>query len=193
MNGIYFRCMSVLLLAIMLSYGGQQLIEYRAEAAITGHYLDNTFTGTVHFPTYGLQCSFPVGVDNTLLVFAAEYGTIPRSVKIPESTDIIFSSVALRYTFLRLKELISLSASVSLNNCAMHLMPSGNMSDFVIIATWENEFGTGAGIDVGVDLKWFTISVPLHAAVFFTGKPTYVYSGGLRMGMLFKKHRDVAR
>jgi hypothetical protein len=188
-----FRYLIILFFVALLSYGGQQSDEYRADAVLTGHYLNSELIGTIQYPTYGLQCSFPVGIDNTSLVFAAEYGTIPRTAKIVKSTDIILSSIALRYTFLRLKDLISLSASFSLNNCAMHLQPAGNMSDVVIIATWENEFGAGAGGDIGFQWKWFTVSVPLYVSAIFTGEPGYLYSCGLRMGVLLKKNRSVSR
>jgi hypothetical protein len=75
----------------------------------------------------------------------------------------------------------------------MHLQPSGNIRDVVIIASWENEFGVGAGGDIGFQWKWFTVSVPLHVSVIFTGEPGYLYSCGLRMGVLLKKSRSVSR
>jgi hypothetical protein len=193
MNKNIFRYLIVVLSAALLSYGGQQTDEYRAEGLVTGHYLNSELIGTIHFPTYGLQCAFPVGIDNTSLVFAAEYGTIPRTAKIIESPDVILSSIALRHTFFRLKELITLSASLSLNNCAMHLQPAGGMSNVVIIATWENEFGAGAGGDIGFQWKWFTVSVPLHVSVIFTGEPGYIYSCGVRIGLLFKKKRSLSK
>lgn len=193
MNGFNFRSVLLLFSLVLLSYCGQQPDEYRAEASTTGHYLNSELIGTIRFPTFGLQCSFPVGIDNTSLVFAAEYGTIPHTEKITESTAVLLSSIALRYTFLRLNDLISLSASVSLNNCAMHLQPSGGITNIVIIATWENEFGAGAGVDIGFQWKWFTVSVPLHMSVIFTGDPGYIYSCGLRMGMLFRKNRGASR
>jgi hypothetical protein len=185
--------MFILFSVALLTFGGQQPNEYRAEAVATGHYLNSELIGTVNFPTYGLLCSFPVSIDNTSLVFSAEYGTIPYTAKIVKSTDVILSSIALRYTFLRFHELISFSASLSLNNCAMHLQPSGGMSDVVIIATWENEFGAGVGGDIGFQWKWFTVSVPQHMSVIFSGEPAYIYSCGLRIGMLFKKDRSVSR
>jgi hypothetical protein len=193
MRAINFRCILVLFSVALLSYGGQPSEVFRAAALVTGHFLKSELIGTIEFPTYGLQCSFPVGIDNTSLLFSAEYGTVPHTAKIVKSTDILLSSIALRYTLLRLKDLISLSASVSLNNCAMHLQPSGNMSDVVIIATWENEFGAGVGGDLGFQWKLFTISVPLHVSVIFTEEPGYIYSCGLRMGMLFKNKRSVSK
>ncbi len=190
--GTIFRSMFMFFSVVLLSYG-EPTDEYRVEALATGHYLNSELIGTIRFPTYGLQCSFPVGIENTSLVFAAEYGTIPHTVKTRVAPDVLLSSIALRYPFLRLHERFSISASLSLNNCAMHLQPSGNMADVVIIATWENEFGAGVGGDIGFQWKWFTVSVPLHMSVIFTGEPGYVYSCGFRMGVLLKKNRGVPR
>jgi hypothetical protein len=187
------KIIPVLMFITILSYGEECLNEqYIFEAGLSTHLLKNKLAGKIKIPSFGLHCTFPVGIANTSIQFSAEYGKIIETKKV-KSTEIILSEIALRYTFTFYRDLFFLTPSISLENCALHLQPSGKLDDFVIIATWENEFGAGVGCEPGFLWKICTISLPVNVSTIFTGEPAYIFSCGIRVGVVLRKKRDGAR
>jgi hypothetical protein len=186
MQSINFKSIVLIISTILLVYGEQNGYEqWTIEAGVTSHALNNKLSGLLKFPTVGLHVTFPVGIQNASVEFGAEYGNLSKTDK-TISTNILFSNITLQYQ-VKLTDFFYLTPSIKLVNCALHLQPSENVNDFVIIATWENEFGAGAGCDLAFRYKKCLISVPVSVASVFTGDPAYVFSCGLRIGVLLQK------
>jgi hypothetical protein len=168
MQSINFKSIILIVSTTLLIYGEQNSYEqWTVTAGVTSH------------------VTFPVGIQNISVEFGAEYGNLSKTAK-TISTDILLSNIALQYQ-IKLTEFFYLTPSIKLVNCALHLQPSENVNDFVIIATWENEFGASAGCDLEFCFKKCLIALPVSIAAVFTGDPAYVFSCGLRVGVLFQK------
>jgi hypothetical protein len=186
MQSINFKSIILIVSTTLLIYGEQNSYEqWTVTAGVTSHVLNNKLSGLLKFPTAGLHVTFPVGIQNISVEFGAEYGNLSKTAK-TISTDILLSNIALQY-HIKLTEFFYLTPSIKLVNCALHLQPSENVNDFVIIATWENEFGASAGCDLEFCFKKCLIALPVSIAAVFTGDPAYVFSCGLRVGVLFQK------
>jgi hypothetical protein len=187
----YLKTISLLFCIAALSHGENLVSEtYSVDAGFSYHILNNKLTDVIHIPTFGIHCSFPVGIERTSISFAAEYGKIGKTEKVIH-TAVLVSNISLGYTFLFCRDVLSLTPMISIENCALHLHKSGKVDDFVIIANWENEFGTGVGFEVGYRWKLVTVTVQQKLSTIFAGNPAYIYSCGIRSGIEFGKKGTV--
>lgn len=181
------KTISVMLCITALLHGDKFVSEpYAIDAGFSYHVLNNKLTDVIQVPTFGIHCSFPVGIERTSIRFAAEYGKVKKTEKVMH-TGIILSNISLGYTFSFCRDVLSLTPMISVENCALHLYKSGKVDDFVIIANWENEFGTGVGCELGYRWKLITVTVQQKLSTIFAGNRAYIYSCGVRSGIEFHK------
>jgi hypothetical protein len=130
----------------------------------------------------GIQCDFPVGMDHLTLRFGADIGKVLKTDH-TDATGILLSNISLVYSIPLYHKAIFIHPALSLLNCALHAQPSGDVRDAIIIATWENEFGAGMGVQVTYVFKRISISVPCMVGVIFSSDPALLLGSGLKIGM----------